>query len=338
MGARMRRLLLLCAVVLGLAPGTFLRTPTGLSWDKAVVSVTARAERDGASGPLRLTGVWELQSDHNWVGGFSALAPSSGPDGRAALIAGSDNGFRLDLDLADGAPRAVPDSFRFIGFRTRGRREYVDLESLTRDPATGTLWGGFEYFNLIIRYAPDGTRVVRAPPAMAGWSANSGSETMVRLADGRFLVIEEGSHEKGSRLHQALVFPGDPTAGGVPVIAYLAAPEDYSPVDAAQLPDGRLVILLRRVRYFLPARFDTAIMIADPRAIRAGGVLQGRIIERLEAGILADNFEGIAYVPAPGDPVRGSLWLISDNNFSVFQRSLLIRFDWPGDAGVTVAP
>jgi hypothetical protein len=52
------------------------------------------------------------------------------------------------------------------------------------------------------------------------------------------------------------------------------------------------------------------------------------VIQRLEGGPFADNFEGIAFTPSPEDPARGTVWVISDDNFSVFQRSLLVRFDW----------
>lgn len=324
----MWRFLLLAVVVAGLAPGTFVRTPTGARSDRAEVTVTPLPERSGLSGALTLTGAWELTASHGWFGGFSALTAAPG----GTLIAGSDRGFLLDLALSDQGPRALPGSFRFAGISTRGREEYVDLESLTRDPATGTLWGGFEYENLIVRWSRNGAVALRAPPSMARWSLNSGPETMVRLANGRFLVIEEGNHEGLVRLHQALVFPADPTGRQAPIRSHFEAPENYDPVDATQLPDGRLLILLRRVRYSLPARFDTAIMIADPRDIRPQQVWRGRMIQRLKGGIFADNFEGIAFVPSATDPAKGSVWLIADDNFSVFQRNLLVRFDWPSGA------
>lgn len=323
----MRRLLLLVLIVIGLAPGTLLRTPSGSRADLAVVTVTPRADRGGVAGELALAGAWELTSPHGWFGGFSALVPAEG----AALFAGTDRGFLLDLDLSGDAPRAVPGTFRFAGISPRGRKEYVDLESLARDPATGTLWAGFEYDNLIVRTAANGTCRISAPPEMADWSANSGPETMERLADGRFLVIAEGPDEGSDTLHTALLYPGDPVEGGKPLVSRYAAPADYDPVDAAQLPDGRVLILLRRVRYSIPAQFDTAIALADPGEIREGAVWQARIIERLEGGIFADNFEGIAYVPSAGDPMRGDVWVITDDNFSIFQRSLLVKFDWPAE-------
>lgn len=322
--ARMPRLLLLALVALGLAPGTFLRTPAGLRSDVAVVATVPVASRAGASGDLTLTGAWELTSAHGWFGGFSALAAA----GEGRLLAGSDRGWLLDIDLSGPAPRAVPGSFRFVGKRDGERKEVIDLESLARDTVTGTLWGGFERANLVMRWRGDGTRTLRRPPEIAKWSGNSGPETLVRLTDGRFVMLAEGPERGSETVHQALLFPRDPAEPGVPLAFRFAAPAGYDPVDAAQVPDGRVLILLRRVRYALPAQFDTAIAIADPRKISAGAVWQGRIIQRLSGSVYGDNFEGIAFVPAPEAPARGAVWLIADDNFSLFQRNLLVRFDW----------
>ncbi len=324
--ARKWRLLLAALVAAGLAPGTFLRTPTGFPEEPATVSIAPLAARQGVSGSLALTGVWQLSSGHNWFGGFSALAA----DPVDRLVAGSDRGFLLDLDLAGDAPRAVPGSFRFVGETVGPRRQIVDLESLARDPATGTLWAGFEKYNVVLRIASDGTRRKSAPAAMAEWSQNSGAEAMTRLADGRFLVIAEQTAEESATRHEALLFPADPLGPGKPVAFGFEAPAGYDPVDATPVPDGRVLILLRRVEYSIPARFETAIAVADPREIGAGASWRGRIIQRMTGGIFADNFEGIAFVASPENPARGALWVISDDNFSIFQKSLLIRFDWPG--------
>ncbi|AUX68588.1 hypothetical protein CHX26_02845 [Porphyrobacter sp. HT-58-2] len=320
----MLRWLLLSFVVIGLAPGTFLRTPTGQRGDVAEVTVIPITERRGVSGELALTGAWELRSDHGWFGGFSALVASDGP----GLIAGSDRGFLLDIDLKGSAPRAVPGSFRYIGRVMGPREELVDLEAVTRDPVSGTLWGAFENFNLVARYAPDGTQTLRRPPQMQRWSTNSGPETLERLADGRFIVMAEGTERGSDNIHPALLFAGDPVEAGKPLAFGFVAPPDYDPVDATALPDGRVLILLRRVEYALPARFDTAIAIADPAEIRAGEVWRAQIIQRMSGGVFADNFEGIAFVPDVADPARGAVWLVSDDNFSVFQKNVLVRFEW----------
>lgn len=326
--ARVLRLVLLALVALALAPGTFVRAPAKQRGDVAVIDVQPVAARGGVAGELALTGAWVLTSPHGWVGGFSALAAR----GRSGLVAGNDRGFLLDIDLGGTAPRAVPGSFRFVGIMTGGREEFVDLESLARDPGTGTLWAGFEANNAVMRIDTDGKRPFRNPPEMAGWSINSGPETMERLADGRFLVIGEGTVGGSDKVHEALLFPGDPLEHARPLAFRFVAPRDYDPVDATTLPDGRVLILLRRVTYALPARFDTAIAVADPRSIREGAAWHGRVIQQLTGGVFADNFEGIAFVPAAGDPARGAVWLIADDNFSAFQRSLLVRFDWLPEA------
>lgn len=325
----MYRLLLLAIVAIGLAPGTLIRTPTGLRSDIAVVAITPVANREGVEGALALTGAWELSSAHGWFGGFSGLV-ASGPD---SLIAGSDRGWLLNLDLSGSAPAGVPGSFRFIGQRVNAREEIVDLEALARDPATGTLWAAFENFNLVTRIDADGTRTSRRPPAIRDWSMNSGPETMARLADGRFLIIAEGEDQSGRADRPALLFAGDPLASSRPPLAFRFVPEPgYDPVDATQLPDGRILILLRRVTYSIPAEFGTAIALADPAAIRPGQPWRARVIQRLSGAVFGDNFEGIAFIPDPADSARGAVWVIADDNFSAFQRNLLVRFAWDGAA------
>jgi hypothetical protein len=332
---RSRRLALIAAVALALAPGTFVRTPIDTRADPAVVTITARPERAGVSGELTLTGAWELTSPNSWFGGFSALVAGPGQ----SLIAGSDRGFLFDIDLAGPAPRPIDASFRFVGMTGPGLHEYVDLESLARDPETGRLWAGYEGINRIVTYPVGGGRRFRDPPELKEWSYNSGPEAMVRLADRRFVVLAEGTLDGSDTLHEALLFARNPLVPQTPLASRVELPAGYDPVDATEVPDGRVLILLRRVEYTVPAaRFDTAITVADPREIRPGGTWRTRVIQHLEGGIFADNFEGIAFVASPEDPQRGAVWVITDDNFSVFQRSLLVRFDWPGEAPTKPAP
>lgn len=322
MRPRTLRLGLLALVAIGLAPGTFVREATGARQDVAEVTITPVAHAAATGGPLRLTGAWELESEHGWFGGFSALVA----DGQR-LIAGTDRGFLLDIDAGGAIPRAVPGSYRFVGSTWKMRKEIVDLEGLAHDPRSGMLWASFENFDAIKRFSPDeSTRLVR-PREMAGWNANGGPETFDRLADGSFLMIAE-EREDDSPGRPALLWPGDPLEGAGPVAFRFAVDADYNPVDATQLPDGRVLILLRQVSYAIPVRFATAVAIADPRTIRAGATWQARVIWRLTAPGLKENYEGIAFVPDSADPARGNIWLIADDNFSLFQRNLLLRFGW----------
>jgi hypothetical protein len=325
--ARRWRLGLVALTILALGPGTFLRTPTGLRDDPVKqIAITPVELGPPPPGLLTITGTWQMRSEHGWFGGFSALAAGPGQ----SLTAATDRGFLLDIDLAGPAPRAAPESFRFVGLSGRGREETVDLESVTRDPASGTLWGAFENANLLMRFGPDGARRRFAPPALAGWSKNSGPETMERLSDGRFLILAEGSEESDAGDRPALLYPGDPFEGAAPVPFYFSCRSTYAPVDATEVPGGRVLILMRNVRYTVPATFDAAIIIADPSDIRSGDQWRGELIQRLEGKGYGENFEGIAFVPDPADPAKGAVWIVSDDNFSVFQRNLLVRFAWDG--------
>ncbi|WP_086737892.1 esterase-like activity of phytase family protein [Erythrobacter colymbi] len=326
--ARWLRPVLLAMVAIGLAPGTFVRTDVGLRTTPAR-AITAAPVDLGPPPPglLTLTGSWHLTSDHAFFGGLSALV-ARGPDG---LVAGSDRGFLLDIALDKGAPRPRAESFRFIGRRIGLRREMVDLEALARDPRDGTLWAAYELFNRIERFAPDGTRSVSTPAQIAGWSDNSGPEAMERLSDGRFLMLAEGYEARGSRDRPALLFKGDPVASSAKALEFrFDCNPAFSPVDITEVPGGRVLILLRRVAYRLPPVFDGAIMIADPATIRAGKPWRGEIIQYLGGPGFGENFEGIAYVPDRADPAKGTVWVVSDDNFSVFQRTLLLRFAWQG--------
>ena len=105
-----------------------------------------------------------------------------------------------------------------------------------------------------------------------------------------------------------------------------APPAGYRPVDAAALPDGRVLVLHRRVTIGLPYGFEAKISVADPREIAAGEDWRGREIATLDSPLPVDNVEGIAVAPQ-GD---GSfvVWLISDDNNAALQRTLLYRLVW----------
>ena len=69
---------------------------------------------------------------------------------------------------------------------------------------------------------------------MRDWGWNTGPEAMVRLADGRFIVVREGFF--GER-HAGLLFAGDPLAvKQAPRHFVLAGPPGFRPTDMAQLP------------------------------------------------------------------------------------------------------
>ncbi|MHA3793741.1 esterase-like activity of phytase family protein [Sphingomonas sp. YL-JM2C] len=271
-------------------------------------------------GRLRYLGGWQLTSRQRDFGGYSALSVQGD-----RFLALSDTGHYLRFRMA--TPGVVSDSRfgelpAFPGYE--GRKGDRDSESMTIGPE-GDVWVGFEYHNAILRYSPDLTllQAVAFPPAMKDWSRNSGPEAMVRLAGGRFVVFAEG-RAIAPHVHAALMFPGDPTkARNAPYQFGYRPPRDgYVPTDAAQLPDGRLVILHRR--FGLLDGFSAIVGIADPVRIAPGATLTSELVAELKPPLTVDNMEGIA---ATRDGDRTILWIISDDNRVPIERTLLLKFE-----------
>lgn len=317
-----RRIAALFVAVLA-APGTWLRSPLPEPDYRPILTIDPLDAGSGQAGRFEIAGVWQLRSPNSHFGGYSALVAL--PDGR--LLAASDHGRFLRFAPPGAAPRAASRAPEFgaIGGSVHARKNAVDVEALTAAPGAARIWAAYEGSNTIVRF----DSALRhgeghAPSAMRRWSGNGGPESLARLPDGRFLAIEEGAPTAGSTT-AALLFPGDPVEGGEPIAFRYAAPEGYRPSDAAALPDGRVLILHRRVTIGLPYAFATTIAIADPAAIRPGRTWRGREVAAIAAPLPADNFEGLAVVPRSDGSV--TVWLISDDNRGVLQRTLLYRLE-----------
>lgn len=317
----MRRLLTLLVVALGLAPGTWWRSPSLPADKQGALTITRLAVEKVDLGPLKLAGAWQLDSASEHFHGYSALVSL----GDGTLLAVSDRGRMLRF-AAPGRPAIAPQFDHFAGLSVAAKR-FADIESATRDPETGRIWAGFEVANRIGRYEPDLTPAGEvSPSAMAEWSSNSGPEAMARLADGRFVVLSEGDPRLMADGVPGLLFTADPVAGGDPIAFRFMPPEGYSPVDMAQLPDGRVLILLRTVIWGLPPRFAGKLVIADPADITAGREWRSEPVADLAAPLPMDNYEGLAVeAAADGSAV---LWLVSDDNEMLVQRTLLLKLIW----------
>jgi hypothetical protein len=270
---------------------------------------------------LRVTGAWHLTSSSPDFGGLSALYASG-----TSLTFVSDKGalIRLGVDPANsnwrGTIAPLPDACGDVSNRTQR-----DTESLASDGGTGALWIGFELRNAICRIAgpEEGGTSFQAPPSMASWAATSGPEAMLRRRDGRFLVFQEKSVD-GSATNELLAFARDPlVAGSKPVSMRYRPPSRYLPVDAAELPDGRLLVLSRR--FALPFNFTSRINLVDVGVHKAGRTVAGPIIARIDDPRIADNYEAISVEPLDD---RLIIWLASDDNFMKAQRTILLRLEW----------
>jgi hypothetical protein len=103
--------------------------------------------------------------------------------------------------------------------------------------------------------------------------------------------------------------------------------DDFDVSDCTILPPGDLLLLERR---FSPARGIAMRIRRIPLAdIRANAVTDGRSMIEADLGYQIDNMEGIAvHSAASGETI---VTLVSDDNFSVIQRNLLLQFAIVGE-------
>lgn len=320
----MLRRLMIALLIVGLTPGLWWRMPRPVpSFEQRVDIRPVSVDPVLAQlGPFRLTGVWHLTSPHEWFGGYSALLGVS----PRRLMAFSDRGYVIDFPIP-GEPSPAPARIgRAIG-DARAMKALSDIEAATYDPQSGEIFLAMEFRNAIVRTTPalQGWQMA-FPRLMKGWPDNQGPEAMVRLTDGRFIVLSERNDGWGDAdSHPAILLAADPTRGGRERGFTFVGTDGARPTDMAQLPDGRVLVLQRTLRWPFPARFSGSILLADPAGLQPEGRWSGTGLALLEAPLPVDNFEGLAITPATGGKVH--VWLISDDNQAVTQRTLLWQLE-----------
>jgi len=271
-------------------------------------------------GALTYLGGVRLTSPQSAFGGFSSLQVLGD---RFTLL--SDGGHVVQFRMgADFRPHDMHFRGLAAGPGTGWRKADRDSESQTSDPATGRVWVGFEHSNAIWRYDGWGAAEAHAQPRiMDDWSANGGPESMVRLRNGRFLVISETTRPPGKENGRvAVIFSGDPTDPKVRGATFTyQPPELYDPTDMAELPDGRLLVINRRVT--IADLFTAKLVVIDRAAVKPGATARGREIATFAAPLLHDNFEALAVTQENGATI---VWIASDDNREWFEQSLLLKF------------
>lgn len=276
-------------------------------------------------GPLRFLGGWALKGRDEAFGGFSTMLADGD---RLTLLNDAGGVVRMRMEetgrISDVSFADLPD-----GPGPGWSRDDRDSESMARDPKTGKIWVGFERANQIWRYSADLRRVeaIAEPLAMTLWRRSSGPETMIRLKNGTFIILPESGRGRGVPA-RALLFPGDPTNPDArPVSFTYKPPKGFRPTDAAELEDGRIIILNRR--FTIRELFSAKLAVIDPRDIREGAVVRAREIATFAPPVIRENFEALAVTHENG---RQILWMASDDNFrSPIQRNLLLKFALEGE-------
>lgn len=318
----LRRLIPILVLILALTPGLWLRAPRERLDFRQELTVQALSLPPGCCriGPLHLTNAWHLSSPNQQFLGYSALvSPAPGQ-----LLAISDAAYTLEFPQPG---QAGPVHLGALLGPRPWRKKDRDTEAAQWDPRSQHLWVAAEGQNAIYRF--DRGLHVEArvrPPAMQRWPDNTGPETLVRLADGRFVVLCECAAATGRGwVHPALMFRQDPIRAGAPLRFFAEGPEGWRPTDATQLPDGRILVLQRRLVWPFPPRFGARLALLDPAGIAPDAVLPMTDLGELPPPVPMDNYEGLTWTPL--GPGRVAVWIISDDNRAALQRTLLLRLE-----------
>ncbi len=284
-------------------------------------------------GKLMWRGGLELSSRDKIFGGLSGLLVSRGGE---RMIAVSDQGQWLTARIGYEAGRLVSVSNVRMGplLGANGRplagKALGDAESVAADDPAGP--GGavlvsFERAHRIMRYDFANSGMAARPTALPlpgearAMSRNKGLEAVARMPGGgpfagRLVAISERFLDSEGNIIGWLIGARGSDRFAVRRIA------DFDITDIAFLPGGDLVTLERR---FTPLS-GAGLMLRRIRgdAIRPGGVLDGEVLLRTGQTLAIDNMEGLSVHRTSGGETR--LTLISDDNFNIFQRTLIMQF------------
>lgn len=334
---RSRVWLVLCALGLAAFSAVQVRAES-IELSSTPLRLNQENDRTSQVGRLAFKGGLRLTARSPEFGGFSGAAISA--DG-SRLLAMSDRGAwltaRLDYDDAGTLIGLGDARLAAMAPPTAGQAGVLfDPESLIMLP-DGALLVATERKHRLLRYAPRDHKAVQAldldadrlatwqargltpPKDFADMTRNSGIEALVRLADGRVLAIEEGGEAAPDLASRAWLIGLDGKAARLSV----ARSARFRPTDAGLLPNGDVLLLERR--YTKLGGVAARLRLIDKDAIRPGATLDGVEIATLVPPINVDNMEALAIrTTADG---RARLLMMSDDNFSALQRTLILQFE-----------
>lgn len=279
-------------------------------------------------GPLRPLGGLVMGPKALGGGGFSGMHLA--PDLTLTLV--SDRGHWAEARLLLGGLTPIGlNPLRHGLLRDEAGRPLPrgfagDAEALARLP-DGSWLVAFERRHRIRAYRRLGGpgAYVAPPPDLEHAPANGGLESLAVLPDGRLFAIAEtfAPPDRPELRHTWLGTPGR----WMPL--YWQPAPGFHPTDAAILPDGSALVLERR--FSLLGGFTARLVRTAPdtfRATREAAVLGGEVVLMLDdAPLPAENWEGVAVTRFGRETLVA---LMSDDNESVLQRSLLLLFAWRG--------
>ncbi|MGE3303763.1 MAG: esterase-like activity of phytase family protein [Hyphomonadaceae bacterium] len=282
-------------------------------------------------GALIFRGGLELKAANGMFGGWSGLEIDKG--GRITAV--SDDGAffeaKVVLDAAGdltGLSDARIALMRGLKGEPLDSKEWQDAEDIARLP-DGRYAVSFERHHRIWIYDLDGKGPlaggVEGPAAPQDMGENEGLEALTATPEGDLIAGREFSadHKPPTQFFRMRI---DGNGGWIAGPAQVS--ENYALVALRPLPGGDYLALERFWFPILGSRTELrrykAAGLADARPH-----LDGPVLASLLKPLALDNFEGLAVTPGANGATR--LYIISDDNFSASQRTLLYAFDLPAE-------
>lgn len=279
-------------------------------------------------GALLFRGGLVLKSRARGFGGISALRMES--DG-SHFIAVTDNGawLRGRIVYEGDKPAGIADAEMAPLLGTDGTplaaRGWFDSESLTE--MDGKLYVGIERVEQIVRfdYGKDGLKArgqpIEVPVDFKSFKFNKSLECLASPPKGsplagKLIVITEESLDQAGNLRSFIFYPDH-------VERFTVKRSDgFDVSDCTVLPPGDLLLLERK--YSRAQGVAIRIRRVPLASIDDGRLVDGTTLMTADMAYQIDNMEGLGlHRDAQG---RVVLTLISDDNFSMFQRTLLLQF------------
>ncbi len=326
----MRGLFVIALAWLGACAPSVAQAPIADQW--RAVQVEATPVQLGAEriGRLVFRGGLDLRSDDPAFGGLSGIEVL---DNNRVLAINDDGKWfegRLVLD-EQGALTGLTD-VRTALMRDENGEPFPDKAAGDSEDLAQLLDGrfavSFEQTQTIRIYdlnrdGPFGA--ASAGPVLddiADLPPNVGLEALTATSDGALLVGAEGGGRGTTRMWLAPLNAPAPVASR---IGYGLRP-GYSLTSLDRLPDGGGIVALER--FYAPVIGARARITMFPESALngSGEELAGvELLGSIAPPLAVDNFEGITATRMPDGATR--IYIVSDNNFSGRQRTLLLAFD-----------
>jgi hypothetical protein len=296
------------------------------------IALLARDPAAERVGKLSYRGGLYINSPDRRFGGLTGLMVSE--DG-THLLAVSEGGywFAADIESKDG---------RLMGLRHASLAPMLDGEGkpLQRRAAAataitaagpeapaGSVYVAFDRKHRIwlYPYGKDGfaarPKLVELPPEVQLQTVAGGIQGLVMLSPGTLLAQSEDVRDRKYDL-QGWLIPVSKDRDAKHSVVFLKASGAFKPTDLAALPGGDIFVLERS---FDPARgAGMQIRRIKRSRIEPLAALDGEVIARMDVRYSIDNMEGLALRrTATGETL---LYVLSNDNFSGLQRTMLLEF------------